>query len=99
MNSEYTPPSFLQNSLPETESSSTSAKDVWNQSLEIIRGRVNNQSFKAWFEPVVPLRFDGKRFVIQVPSQFFSDWLEEHYYSLIFEALTQVTQTEVALEY
>ena len=99
MNSEYTPPSFLQNNLPETESSSNSAKDVWNQSLEIIRGRVNNQSFKAWFEPVIPLRFDGKRFVIQVPSQFFSDWLEEHYYSLIYEALTQVTQTEVALEY
>ncbi|HTK81907.1 MAG TPA: chromosomal replication initiator protein DnaA [Bacteroidota bacterium] len=99
MNSEYTPPSFLQNSLSESDSSTFSATDVWNQCLDIIRGRVNNQSFKAWFEPVVPLRFDGKRFVIQVPSQFFSDWLEEHYYSLIYEVLTQVTKKEVALEY
>lgn len=73
--------------------------ELWLQCLKIIRGRVNNQSFKTWFEPIVPLHFEGKRLIIQVPSQFFSDWLEEHYYSLLYEVLTQVTQSEILLEY
>src|ERR1700741_3073343 len=72
---------------------------IWSQCLEIFRSRVNTQSFKTWFEPIVPFKTDEGKFFIRVPSQFFSEWLEEHYFSLISEALTQVTGRELALEY
>lgn len=72
---------------------------IWLDGLEIIRGRVNNQSYKTWFEPIVPLKSEQGRFIVQVPSQFFSEWLEEHYFSLINEALTQVSGKETTVEY
>src|SRR5438094_6160031 len=77
----------------------SSAHSIWLGCLEIMKTRVNSQSFKTWFEPVVPLRFEKKIFSIQVPSQFFCDWLEEHYFSLINEALAQVTGFELLVEY
>ena len=72
---------------------------VWLDCLKLIKGRVNNQNFKAWFEPIVPLRMNDGKFMVQVPSSFFSEWLEEHHYSLMSEVLTQVTGREVVLEY
>jgi chromosomal replication initiator protein len=72
---------------------------TWNQCLKLIEGRVNSQSYNTWFKPIIPLRMTETNFVIQVPSQFFSDWLDEHHYSLLNEALTRVTGLEIEVDY
>ncbi len=72
---------------------------VWGNALSILKSRVNTQSFKTWFEPIVPGHIEKNVFFIRVPSQFFSEWIEEHYYSLINEVLTKVTGKELAIEY
>jgi len=81
------------------EDESAEHHKIWNECLNIIRGRVNSQNFKTWFEPILPLALDKEKFFIQVPSQFFSEWLEEHYYSLINEVLTQVMKSEITVDY
>ena len=87
------------NEYPLQNPENNGSKNVWTECLNIIRERVNSQSFKTWFEPIVPLKKDGKKFLIQVPSQFFGEWLEEHYYSLVNEALTQIVGTEIMVDY
>ena len=72
---------------------------IWYESLNRIRARVNTQTYKTWFEPIVPLRLEDRRMVMQVPSQFFYEWIEEHHYSLINEVLTQVMNREIAAHY
>ena len=64
--------------VSQTETSDATA--VWNACLDVIRERVNTQSFKTWFEPIVPVHLQGRALTVQVPSQFFYDWLEEHYF-------------------
>jgi len=86
-------------STPAADSPASPAEQCWSKSLEIVRGRVNSQSFKTWFEPIVPVRLEGNDFRLQVPSQFFSEWLEEHYFSLIKEALAQVTGRDISIHY
>lgn len=76
-----------------------SSESVWGKCLQIIRGRVNNQNYKAWFEPIRPINLESNNFTIQVPSQFFQDWIEEHHYSLLTEAITQVVGASVELNY
>jgi chromosomal replication initiator protein len=75
------------------------ANKVWAACLEALREHVNTQSFKTWFEPIVPLALDGGRLAIRVPSQFFYDWLEEHYSELIGTALAGVLGPDASLEY
>lgn len=74
-------------------------KVIWQDSLALIRTRVNPHSYKTWFEPMSPDRLVGNKLYIQVPSQFFSEWIEEHYYSLINEALAHVTKKEMSVDY
>lgn len=66
------------------------AKQAWAQCLLIIKEKVSSLSFKTWFQPIVPIRLNNKELIIQVPSQFFYDWIEEHYDSLLQEAVLVV---------
>jgi chromosomal replication initiator protein len=75
------------------------AVDTWSKCLDIIRGRVNGQSYKAWFEPIQPVRVDARKFYLEVPSQFFSEWLDEHYIPLIREVFAQVTGNDIEVVY
>ena len=63
---------------------------AWQECLKIIRDNVNPQSFKTWFEPVKPIKLSNKVLTIQVPSQFFYEWLEEHYVQLLHKTLKKV---------
>jgi chromosomal replication initiator protein len=73
--------------------------DFWQKFQEILKKRTNLQSYKTWFEPIEPVEFNNSTLVLQVPSRFFLEWLEEHYYSLINEVLTQVHGREVLVQY
>ncbi len=75
------------------------AQAVWRACLESIREQLNTQSFKTWFEPIVPLHVRGTTLTVQVPSQFFYDWIEEHYTEVIKRALPQVLGRDAEIEY
>ena len=75
------------------------ARYVWTACLDLIRDGVNTQSFKTWFEPILPISLNAGKLTIQVPSQFFYDWLEEHYYNLINTIVTRVLGPGAVLEY
>lgn len=72
---------------------------VWESCLDIIRDNVSSQSFKTWFEPIKPIKLAGNVLTIQVPSQFFYEWLEEHYITLIKKTVKKELGTEGRLEY
>ena len=74
-------------------------KEVWENCLSVIRDNVPYQSFRTWFEPVVPVKLDDSVLTIQVPSQFFYEWLEEHYISLLKKTVKKELGSEGRLEY
>ncbi|MDQ3047082.1 MAG: chromosomal replication initiator protein DnaA [Bacteroidota bacterium] len=72
---------------------------VWESCLEIIKDNVSTQSFKTWFEPIKPVKLSASVLTIQVPSQFFYEWLEEHYITLLKKTIKKELGTEGRLEY
>jgi len=76
-----------------------SCEKVWNNIQLLIQDNIPAQSFKTWFEPIKPVKIDNKVLTIQVPSQFFYEWLEEHYVSLLKKALKQELGAGARLEY
>ncbi|MCU0420794.1 MAG: chromosomal replication initiator protein DnaA [Cyclobacteriaceae bacterium] len=75
------------------------ASTVWDRCLEVIRQNVDEQNFITWFKPIVPVRAEGDVLTIQVPSQFFYEWLEEHYVPVLKKAIVQVLGENGRLEY
>ena len=72
---------------------------IWSNCLEIIKDIVEWQHFKTWFEPIKPVALKEKVLTIQVPSQFFYEYLEEHYVSLLAKTLKRELGKEARLEY
>jgi chromosomal replication initiator protein len=75
------------------------AERVWSACLDQIRERVNSQSFKTWFEPIIPQHLESGALTVQVPSQFFYDWLDEHYCTIIDTTISDVLGKNARLEY
>ena len=71
----------------------------WQECLTIIKDNVTPQSYKTWFEPIKAIRLTNKVLTIQVPSQFFYEWLEEHYVQLLHKTLKKVIGPTAKLEY
>ncbi len=76
-----------------------SPQSIWENCLHIIKENVSPQSYQTWFLPIIPLKLENQQFIIQVPSQFFYEWLEEHYPHTIRFALTQVIGEGVTPQY
>jgi chromosomal replication initiator protein len=72
---------------------------VWKNCLEVIKDNVSPQGYKTWFEPIKPINLADNVLTIQVPSQFFYEWLEEHYVTLLKKIIRKELGTEGRLEY
>lgn len=72
---------------------------AWTDCLEVIKGSVGEENFNTWFKPIVPLKMEGDVLTIQVPSQFFYEWLEDNYVPVLKKALTTVLGPTGRLEY
>lgn len=73
--------------------------EIWNACLEVIKDNIPYQSFKTWFEPILPVKLKDQVLTIQVPSQFFYEWLEEHYISLLKKTIKKELGSDGQLEY
>ncbi|MBL3656431.1 chromosomal replication initiator protein DnaA [Fulvivirga sediminis] len=77
----------------------TDCETVWEDCLRVIKDNVAEQSFNTWFKPISPLKCSDDVLTIQVPSQFFYEWLEEHYVHVLKKAITSVMGPVARLEY
>ena len=62
-------------------------KQVWDNCLRFIKDNVKAAEYRTWFETIVPIKLDGKLLTIQVPSQFYYEYIEEAYIDLLRKAL------------
>lgn len=80
-----------------------SADQVWSECLRIIRDNVRPQSFSTWFEPLEVHSLDEeedlRKLTIRLPSRFYYEWIEKHYYSLLRKTVTKVLGPEARLFY
>ncbi len=79
--------------LPEPQADRTelSPPEIWAKCLLSIERKISKQSFHTWFKPTRCDNFDSKSIVIEVPSSFFAEWLEENYFHLIRSTIQDET--------
>ncbi|MDR2763697.1 MAG: chromosomal replication initiator protein DnaA [Tannerella sp.] len=72
---------------------------LWNKCLEIIKDILPEAAYRTWFLPIVPISYENKKFTIQVPSQFFYEYLEEKYVHVLKVTLFRIFGEGVILNY
>jgi chromosomal replication initiator protein len=62
----------------------------WRHFLEEIRTRVQQQTYDTWFRTIKFGGIDGEELILEVPNQFISDWISEHFIDVIRRATALV---------
>ncbi|MBR1388776.1 MAG: chromosomal replication initiator protein DnaA [Prevotella sp.] len=80
---------------------SNSHKALWAECLELIKANVTEQQFKTWFAPIVFESYSESEhtLLVQVPSPYVYEYLEQYYVGLLRKVLARVFQTNVVLRY
>lgn len=74
-------------------------QNIWDSCLVEIRKHIPAQSYQTWFKPIVPSRFEDHSLVVKVPSQFFYEWIDEHYRDLVQQTIVEILGEGSKLEY
>ena len=57
--------------------------NLWDKILEYIKQEIGEQAFENWFTQAKLVSVTDNSIVIQVPSNFFKDWIYDHYRDIL----------------
>lgn len=77
----------------------SSLKKIWDNLKDDIREVITEQAFSTWIEPIHPVTIENKVLTLEVPSQFYYEWIDSHYQPLIVESLKEATGEVINLRY
>lgn len=72
---------------------------VWKECLIVIKRNVTLMTYNTWFLPIKPLELNNSVLTVQLPSQFFWEWVDEHYNTLITKTINEVLGESGRLAY
>ncbi len=62
---------------------------LWTSALSSLRGRLSDENFRTWLEPIHFEKLEDKTVTLCIPNRFYADWISSHYLYLIVEALSK----------
>lgn len=74
-------------------------ESYWNSCLAVIKDNLSESVYNTWFTPIIPLQYENNTFVLQVPSQFVMEFIEENFIDLLRMTLHRVVGEGTKLEY
>ena len=72
---------------------------VWKSCLLKIKENVSMMTYNTWFLPIKPIELNESTLKVQIPSQFFWEWIDEHFNGLISRSITDVLGKDAKLTY
>ena len=72
---------------------------VWNECLRIFEQIIDAPQFKTWFTPIRPVSLVESTLTLEVPSEFFREWLEYSYLKEFKMTLKRVIGADAKLCY
>ncbi|MDD5892326.1 MAG: chromosomal replication initiator protein DnaA [Bacteroidales bacterium] len=72
---------------------------VWNNCLQFIESNIEPQQFKVWFKPIRPVALEDSTLTVEVPSEFFREYLEDAYLDILKASLKKELGSAAKLIY
>ena len=72
---------------------------VWNNCLNFIQQNIDPKQFNLWFKPIVPVSLVESTLTVEVPSEFFREYVEGAYLDLLKASLKKELGAAAKLVY
>ncbi len=77
----------------------TDANLVWKNCLTRIKENVTLMTYNTWFLPIRPVSLEKNNLKVQLPNQFFWEWIDEHYSTIVKRTINDVLGENGKLSY
>lgn len=84
---------------PSESLTKTDVNSIWKNCLSRIKDNVTLMTYNTWFLPIRPVELIDKNLKVQLPSQFFWEWLDEHYSTIINKTIKEILGPSGTLSY
>ena len=58
---------------------------VWEKIKKQLKKNQPTHAYSTWFEPINPIAFNNNTLVLELPNQFFFEWIQTHYKDTILK--------------
>jgi chromosomal replication initiator protein len=82
-----------------TSSKKSDANSVWKNCLTHIKENVTLMTYNTWFLPIRPVSFKDNNLKVQLPNQFFWEWIDEHFSTIVKKTIFNVLGENGKLSY
>ena len=66
------------------------ANSVWKRCLTHIKENVTLMTYNTWFLPIRPVSLEDGNLKVQLPNQFFWEWIDEHFSTIVKKTISLV---------
>lgn len=73
--------------------------DMWQNCLDRIKAQTSEEEFVKWFQPIVPLEFDGTNLRLRVPNESYVHQIEKNYILFLRPIISQLYGQQTRLHY
>lgn len=80
-------------------STNPKTQTIWSDCLKVIKDNVPNMTFNTWFAPIKPVDIKNDTLTIQLPSNFFWEWIDEHFSNLLNRAIKSALGENGKIDY
>ncbi|MFR2666731.1 MAG: DnaA N-terminal domain-containing protein, partial [Clostridium sp.] len=77
----------------------TDLKELWEKTLNIIKGELTEVSFNTWIKSCEPISISSNTIKISVPNSFTQDILEKRYKDLVINSIEVACSKTYNLEF
>lgn len=75
------------------------ANTAWKKCLTHIKENVTLMTYNTWFLPIRPISLENENLKVQLPNQFFWEWIDEHFSTIVKKTILEVLGPEGRLSY
>ena len=75
------------------------AASVWKSCLMRIKENVSMMTYNTWFLPIKQIELKESTLKVLIPSQFFWEWVDEHFNLLITKCINDILGSDAKLTY
>ncbi|MFW2331515.1 MAG: chromosomal replication initiator protein DnaA [Nitrospinota bacterium] len=69
-------------------------KQNWDNCLLALKEKINPFNYESWIEPIKYVSSKDKKIVLEVPSQFYVEWIRDHYLDFIKATLEELIKSK-----
>ncbi|MEA2016180.1 MAG: chromosomal replication initiator protein DnaA [Actinomycetota bacterium] len=73
-------------------------QNIWDNTLDDVKNKINLPTYKAWFEHITPISLKKNCLTISVGSSFAKEWLESRYSSILSDSVKKVTNNSYRIK-